>query len=276
METPARASHPGRLDSLDVFRGIAIAAMLIVNNPGSWQHAYPCLRHAGWTGCGLPDLVFPFFLFIVGASLAFSLFEHTRGSKAIAARSLGRLLRRALLLFLTGVFLNAFPEIFLWLVYGITPDFSTLRIMGILQRISLIYLATSLAVLYFSLTELMVLTVVILLGYWGVLMLVPVPGGSAGNLSPDGNVAFYIDRIFFSARHMFGGKHIDPEGLFSTIPAITTSLTGYVTGRFMHSRPKNSLTALGMLFAGIGLLAAGYTWSRIFPLCKDLWTSSYV
>lgn len=271
-----KTSHPVRLASLDVFRGIAIACMIIVNNPGSWQHAYPFLRHAGWTGCALADLVFPFFLFIVGASSAFSFSKHARSAQGIPNRVIGRIIRRSLMLFLLGVFLNAFPKIFLWLAYGTSPDFAGLRIMGILQRISLIYLATALAVLYFSMSALTMLTLAILVGYWGLLMLVPVPGGIAGDLSPEGNLALYIDRIFLSASHMYGNGHVDPEGLFSTIPALATSLAGFFTGRFMRCRPKKTKTSIAIFLSGMCLLAAGYLWGLVFPLCKDLWTSSYV
>ncbi len=230
---------PGRLGSLDMLRGIAIAGMVLVNNPGSWQHMFPWLRHAGWTGYGLADLVFPFFLFAVGASQSFSL-AGTAHTGRLPLNFFIRILRRTLILFLLGLFLNAFPGLLHVVLYAAPPDFSTLRIMGILQRIALVYCAASLCIVLLSERLLWLAIALLLVGYGAVL------AGFPGSLSPENNPALIIDRLLLGAPHLYGGG-LDPEGLFSSVSALATALLGYKAGLFLrqsHAYVENFVSCL--------------------------------
>ncbi|MEC4814933.1 MAG: acyltransferase family protein [Scytonema sp. PMC 1069.18] len=264
-----------RLVSLDVFRGITIAAMILVNMASIAEpYVYPPLLHADWHGCTPTDLVFPFFLFIVGVAMAFSLSKYTVDNKPTAS-VYWRILRRAVILFALGLLLNGFWNKGLW-----TFDVNTIRIMGVLQRISLSYLLASLAVLILPRKGQWILAVVLLVGYWLAMMYVPVPGYGAGVLTRDGNLGAYIDRLIIPSAHLYKGDGFnslgDPEGLFSTIPAVVSVLLGYFTGQWIRTNPVNSRTSVGLVLFGIGCLMIGWTWSWMFPINKKLWTSSYV
>ncbi len=259
-----------RLISLDVFRGLTMAAMVIVNNPGDWGHVYPPLLHAEWNGCTPTDLIFPFFLFIVGVSLTLS--RGTMGSP-------WKIVRRALTIFVLGVFLSFYLR---W-------DLSVVRIPGVLQRISWCYLVVA---FLFRATStdtsdaderfkrqgvvLAVWAVALTLGYWAIMMLVPVPEGTAGDLTPSGNLGAYIDRAIFGKHMWVQSKTWDPEGLLSTIPAIATTLIGAVTGLWLATTRTGGKKATGMAVAGFAAMAAGYIWNFAFPINKSIWTSSYV
>ncbi len=251
-----------RLVSLDAFRGITIAGMILVNNPGSWGHVYSPLLHAPWHGWTPTDFIFPFFLFIVGVSMVFS-FE-----KLLAKRTRSdiykKVLKRTAILFALGLFLSGFPKY----------DLSTLRIPGVLQRIALVYCAASFIFLNSDIRKQVWWTVGLLLFYWGIMTLIPVPGYGAGDLSMEGNLAAYVDSGLLSG-HMWK-ETWDPEGLLSTIPAIATTLSGILTGHFLKSgRDKMEIT--GWLFtAGWILVLIGLFWHILFPINKPLWTSSYV
>jgi predicted acyltransferase len=261
-------SISGRLGSLDMLRGIAIAGMVLVNNPGSWQHMFPWLRHAGWTGYTLVDLVFPFFLFAVGCSQSFSL-AGTAHTGRLPLHFFIRILRRTLILFLLGLFLNAFPGLLHVILYAAAPDFSTLRIMGILQRIALVYCAASLCIVLLSERLLWLAITLLLAGYGAVL------AGFPGSLSPEHNPALIIDRLLLGAPHLYGGG-LDPEGLFSSVSALATVLLGYKAGRFLRQSPHTSKTSLLLVCAGIIVLACGSAASLWQPVCKDLWSVPYV
>jgi predicted acyltransferase len=261
---------PPRLMSLDAFRGLTMAGMVIVNNPGDWGHVYPPLRHAEWNGCTPTDLIFPFFLFIVGVSITFS--RGTMGDP-------WKIVKRALVIFGLGMVLALYPR---W-------DASVVRIPGVLQRIAVCYLAAAFIFRWTVRTHgsddtrrlaqgrtLLLWAIGLTLGYWAVMMLVPVPGGVAGDLTPSGNLGAYIDRHVFG-RHLWSqSKTWDPEGLLSTIPAIATTLLGGVAGLWLGSHASGSRKALWMVGAGIVAVAIGLAWSLVFPLNKALWTSSYV
>ena len=250
---------PDRLVSLDVFRGATMAAMVIVNNPGDWANVYWPLLHAEWDGWTPTDLIFPFFLFIVGVSITLSR----------KSASWGSILRRGLLIIAIGLFLAGYPRF----------DLTRWRIPGVLQRIGLCYLAA--AALYRTSTGdrrrrgAILLSVAggLALLYWFVMMHVPPPGGIAGDLSAEGNLGAYIDRTVMRG-HLWK-PHWDPEGLLSTIPAIATTLFGVVAGIGLSADVRPERKARNLAVAGIGAAIGGLMWNMVFPINKGLWTSSY-
>ncbi len=263
-----------RLRSLDAFRGLAIAGMLLVNKAGITEEVYPWLAHAAWHGWTLADLVFPFFLFIVGVALAFSLAKYTPDNRPPKTVYL-RILRRGVLLFVLGLMLNGF-----W-----SYDWSTIRIMGVLQRISLAYVVTALLVLKLPRKTQWGIAAFLLLGYWLALTVIPVPEYGAGTLTPVGNFGAYVDRQVIGAAHLYAWDNFDnmgdPEGLFGTLPAIATVLLGYFTGAWLRAtavvkgvRSSSQSTTLAMF--GLGSLVVGQIWGIWFPINKKLWSSSYV
>ncbi|AFY44471.1 acyltransferase family protein [Nostoc sp. PCC 7107] len=263
-----------RLTSLDVFRGITIAAMILVNMAGVADDVYPLLAHADWHGCTPTDLVFPFFLFIVGVAMTFSLSKYTADNKPTSTVYL-RIFRRAAILFALGLLLNVF-----WNKGVGTFDFSSIRIMGVLQRISLSYLLASLAVLNLPRKGQWILAAVLLIGYWLTMMYVPVPEYGAGVLTREGNFGAYFDRLIIPQTHLYAGDGFksmgDPEGLFSTIPAVVSVLAGYFTGQWIRKQPVQTRTSVGLILFGMGCLIIGWAWGWVFPINKKLWTSSYV
>lgn len=267
-------SNTKRLVSLDVFRGIAIASMILVNNPGSWKYIYPPLEHAPWHGCTPTDLIFPFFLFIVGVAMAFSFAKYTDDNRP-DIKVYWRILRRGALLFGFGLLLAIFSPFLDFILKGGPIDFGKLRIMGVLQRISLAYMLASFAVLNLKRRLLWVLALTLLIGYWAAMQLIPVPGYGAGNLTPEGNLAAYIDRLILGT-HMYKGGPFDPEGLFSTLPAVVTVLFGYFTGAWLRIQTIKSRTSVNLAIFGLICVIIGHFWGLIFPINKQLWTSSYV
>ncbi|MFC1662388.1 acyltransferase family protein [Gemmatimonadota bacterium] len=252
-----------RLRSLDAFRGLAIAGMILVNNPGSWAHVYPPLRHAEWHGWTPTDLIFPFFLFIVGVAIPFSFGKRLRSGSSKAGLFL-HVVRRSAILFALGLLMAAFPSF----------DFADLRIMGVLQRIGLVYLVAAPLFMFFGPRVRGGITVVLLMGYWALLALVPVPGFGAGDLSPEGNLGAFLDRMILGDR-LWAGTW-DPEGLLSTLPAVATALLGVFAGEWILSSRPILRKASGMLGAGIIGMGVGSLWDLAFPINKGLWTSSYV
>ncbi|HBE41691.1 MAG TPA: hypothetical protein DDW27_10905 [Bacteroidales bacterium] len=257
------AKRTGRLVSLDIFRGMTIAFMIIVNTPGSWKYVYPPLRHASWHGCTPTDLVFPFFLFIVGVSLWFSMKKY---GQELNSRSLLRIFRRTVTIFALGLFLAIFPNF--------SRDYSTLRIMGVLQRIAIAYCIGAIICLTINRGYLWVVIAVILIGYWIILGML----GGTDPYSIDGNIAARVDAAFLGEKHLYKGFGVpfDPEGLFSTLPAICTVLTGYYIGELLGKGPASWNTSLKLLLLGASSAGLGLLWSIWFPLNKPLWTSSYV
>lgn len=248
--------------ALDVLRGLTIVAMITVNNPGSWSHIYQPLKHSVWNGCSPTDLVFPFFLFIVGVSMYFSFSKY---GNTLNKESFKRLAKRTILIFAIGLFLNSFPQ---W-----ARDFSKLRILGVLQRIAIVYGITSLIVLSARKSWLPYISATILLLYWGILYYF----GNEAPFSLEGNATLLFDRAILGESHMYHGFGIpfDPEGLLSTIPAIVTALLGHMAGALIHKSEETKI--IKQLFvAGLTGIAAGLIWGLIFPINKPLWTSSYV
>ncbi len=252
-----------RLFSLDVFRGITIAGMILVNNPGSWKYVYSPLRHAEWNGWTPTDLIFPFFLFIMGVAITLSLSK--RKERGLSeSKIINKILRRSLILFALGLILHLYP------FYNF--QISRLRIPGVLQRIALCYLFSAILFIKLKPKVLAMATGIILIGYYLAMTLIPIPGNGTGNLTPDGNLASYIDRIVFKGTRLWQGTW-DPEGILSTFPAIATTILGIFAGIWLkEKREKFS----GMLLIGIILLSLGYIFSLFFPINKNLWTSSYV
>ena len=255
----------GRLLSLDVFRGITIAGMVLVNNPGTWSAVYWPLQHAVWHGWTPTDLIFPFFLFIVGVSitLAFARRVERGGGQCDL---LWKIIKRSLIIFALGLFLAGFPFF----------DFSTIRIPGVLQRIAVCYFIASLIFLKTNWRTQAIIATALLFVYWIVMKTVPVPGYGVGNLDKEGNLAAYIDRTLLAGHIWKAAKVYDPEGILSTIPAISTTFFGVLTGHWLRSRRTQLEKVVGMFVAGMAGVAIGWAWHPFFPINKPLWTSSYV
>jgi predicted acyltransferase len=260
-----RSQPSARLVSLDTFRGITITAMLLVNHPGNHTVVYAPLEHAEWHGWTPTDLIFPFFLFIVGVALTFSLRKQLeRGARR--GQILARTAKRAVILIGLGLLISSFPW---W-----RPHLSTLRIPGVLQRIGLTYLVATPLVLWLGMRGQAIVGSALLLGYWALLTWAPVPGVGAGLWEPAQDLGAYIDRAVFGINHLSPGTW-DPEGLLSTFPAAATVLLGALAGQWLQSNDSTSRKTIGMLVAGAAAIALGVLWGQVFPINKNLWTSSF-
>ncbi len=275
---PAEVPRPARLVSLDVFRGLTIMGMILVNNPGTWSAIYPPLEHAAWHGWTPTDLVFPFFLFIVGVAIPLAFTKRLeRGDDR--ADLLKKTAVRAAQLFAIGIGLGLFSRV--WRAFeGAGFTLSDLRILGVLQRIAICYLAASLLFLYTSARTQLIVGAGILVAYWAALALIPVPGVGAGHLDVAAEtLPAYVDRLILTGPHLWAGAdhQWDPEGLLSTLPAIVTALLGIAAGRLVMRKDVAPVeTAARLLVVGLVLAAAGGVWGWFFPVNKSLWTSSYV
>lgn len=247
-----------RLEALDVLRGLTIALMILVENQGSGAHAFPGMAHARWNGFTFADFVFPSFLFVMGASMALSLRRDQPGVHA-------KVVRRALTLFGLGLFLNAFPH----------ADWGEVRVMGVLQRIGLVYLLAALLVLHTPVRKQARVALVILFAYWAMLLL-PVPGHETASLSPAVNVAGTVDRDLLGPAHVYKNGGYDPEGLLSTLPAVVTVLAGYWAASWLRRQSLTSGTSRQMSVCATFLIGLGLAWGLVLPVNKRLWTSSYV
>lgn len=255
-----------RLASLDAFRGFAIAAMVLVNNPGTWDHIYGPLDHAAWNGCTFTDLIFPFFLFAAGLAMTIALASRGGGASALYRI----LLRRAAIIFLIGLGLNLIP--------AFQP--STVRILGVLQRIALT-LALGGPVVLWGRERAALAAILGLCGLWLVLMLgVPVPGAdglvAAGRLQPGMDFGAWVDRLVLPGHLWAHARTWDPEGLVGTLTATATLLTGSLAGRHLSGPPGRFPKWAGLLLAGAVLLALGRGLGVVIPINKNLWTPSFV
>jgi predicted acyltransferase len=257
----------GRLLSLDVFRGLTVMGMTVVNNPGDWGHIYPPLEHAEWNGCTPTDLVFPFFLFIVGVSIAYALASAKRTGAPLGP-IIARVARRAAILFGLGVFTSLYPHF----------DFGSVRIMGVLQRIALVYFGCSCLYLVTGWRTQLALLVGVLISYAALMQLVPVPGFGPANLEPTTNLGAWVDRTIIGERHLWAQSRTwDPEGLLGTLPALGTGLLGMLAGQWLRWPSATPLSKpAGLAVAGVVAAALGLVWNNWFPINKALWTSSYV
>ena len=256
-----------RIESLDVFRGITIFGMILVNNPGSWEFIYPPLRHADWHGLTPTDLVFPFFLFIVGTAIPFALSKYREGEE-LNQKVYLKIIRRSLIIFLLGILLSATP----------TFDLSTLRIPGVLQRIAVCYLICSLLFLWFDWKKLLGIAWGLLALYFVLMRYIPVPGCEVTSIADKAcNLSAYIDRLVLGTNHIWSiSKVYDPEGLLSTLPAISSTLAGVFSGLWFRRKEKPQKTVSGLMFFGIALCICGWFLDLFYPFNKALWTGSYV
>lgn len=254
-------SVTNRLVSLDVLRGMTIMLMILVNTPGSWSYVYAPLRHAEWHGCTPTDLVFPFFLFIVGVSMWFSFSKSDAGLNKVVSL---KILKRTLIIFIIGLLLNLFPYF----------NFSELRIMGVLQRIALAYGVGAFICIYFRKTGLLIFLLILLFGYWALLYF----GAPSDPYALENNLVRTLDLALFGPDHVYKGFGIpfDPEGLLSTLPAVGTVIIGYLTGHLLTKEKQILMKVKKLLIYGSLLTIAGLIWGLAFPINKALWTSSYV
>ncbi|MEA3286589.1 MAG: DUF5009 domain-containing protein [Candidatus Marinimicrobia bacterium] len=276
----------GRMISLDVFRGLTVGLMILVNNPGSWSHIYGPLRHAKWHGWTPTDLVFPFFLFIVGVAMALSFGKRVEAGADV--RDLKKKVwSRTAIIIGFGLFLNGFPfniplnaqmaADFEFL--DIFRRFETLRFVGVLQRIGLSYLIGGLIILYFPKNRDRILSVAVLILIYEFFMRVPlIEGWGAGSFELEYNFVRYLDILILGEAHIYGGMGLpfDPEGLLSTLPAAVTLMSGFWLGEYLrrpigHQEKLTNLTVIGII-----LFIAGSLLSLIEPINKQLWTVSYV
>ena len=251
-----------RLESLDVFRGLTVAAMILVSTPGTWDAVYWPLDHAAWNGWTPTDLVFPFFLFAMGAAVPVALARR----RGVPRRVRRHVLRRATLLFGLGLLLNvieAKPPL-VW---------ATFPILGVLQRIAIVYAVVAWLTERTSRRTQIIVAATSLLAYWAAMMLVPVPGSGAGVLTPDGNLATFIDRSVLGT-HLSHGTW-ESEGLLSTVPAIATALCGVFAGEWLMRPGAAPRRSMVLWIAGAAATLIGLLWDRAFPINKNLWTSSF-
>jgi predicted acyltransferase len=257
-----------RLLSLDVFRGITIAGMLLVNDPGNWSAVYAPLEHSEWNGWTPTDFVFPFFMFIVGVAMTFS-FGKLLARGVARSEIMVKSAKRAGILFLLGLLQHSFP----WVGF----DYGQLRIPGVLQRIAVAFLLATPLLLWVGRRGRAAVAAALLLGYWAAMRFVPVPGVGAGVWEPGKDLGSYIDRAIFTTSHLWSQSRTwDPEGLLSTLPSVATVLIGIFVGEWLRSRRGAREKVVGMLLAGVVLVAAGELWGLAFPINKKLWTSSFV
>ena len=253
-----------RLQSLDFFRGITIAAMILVNNPGSWAHIYAPFEHAEWHGWTPTDLIFPFFLFIVGVSINLAMSgKKRRNDPKIDIYK--RVIRRTLLLIGLGWFMSLFPFF----------NFSNLRVVGVLPRIGICYLIVTIIFLHSSTRTQIFWTVFFLFLYWGLMEWYPVPEIGAGLYEKGANFSNYVDSIFLKGHMWSATKTWDPEGIISTLPAFSTTLFGILTGHLLLSKNEPLKKVQLIIGGGLILTIAGLIWSIWLPINKSIWTSSY-
>jgi len=265
MSKKPTPSGTARLESLDVFRGVTIAGMVLVNNPGTWEHIYWPFEHAQWHGWTPTDLVFPFFLFAVGVAIALAFGKHAETGDT--RRNLYfKLIKRTLIIFAIGLFLNGFPY------FGLAE----FRIPGVLQRIAICYFFASLIFLNTKVRTQVTIAIGLLLVYWFIVKVIPAPGFAAGDLTKEGSLPSFVDRVVFGKHVWAHAKVYDPEGLLSTIPALATTLIGVLTGSWLRANKSPQEKVAGMFAIGAICIALGWSWNSFFPINKALWTSSYV
>jgi predicted acyltransferase len=251
------AGLPNRLLSLDVFRGLTLALMVLVNTPGNGEHVYPPLQHAKWHGWTPTDCVFPSFVWIIGVAVTLVIPRRLAQGQS-KSQVLAQAAKRTAILFAWGLLLYAFPSF----------PLDSFRILGVLQRLALCYFATVLAVLYLGPRVQALLAFGLLAAYCAAMKLIPAPGFLAGDLSVEGNLAHYIDRLVLGAHNYANTKTWDPEGVLSTIPAIASCLLGALAAL--------RLQPVVLALSGVALATSGLVLDAWFPINKSLWTPTFV
>lgn len=304
-----------RIISLDVLRGITIMMMVLVNNPGSWGNIFAPLEHAEWNGCTPTDLVFPFFIFIVGAAIPLAIVTKTLNQQTFI-----KILTRSLRIISLGLFLGFFGKIeifdlvgyplliskliitgivayvllgnfeqktklylvlivffiFMFLAFSGIEAYQEVRLPGVLQRIGLVYFFTSLVYLKTEIKGQIITAAVLLLGYWAIMTLIPVPGFGPANLEKGKNLAGWLDNFLLENHLWASSKTWDPEGILSTIPAIANGIIGLLVGQLLNSNLVKNNKTVKMFSIGLALVILGLIWNPFFPMNKSLWTSSFV
>jgi predicted acyltransferase len=267
------SSSNQRFLALDVFRGMTICFMIIVNSPGSGQYIYSPLEHAKWHGFTPTDLVFPSFLFAVGNAMSFVM---TKWASLSQSQVLGKIFKRTLIIFLCGYLMYWFPFVYTdqnnHLAFA---PISHTRILGVLQRIALAYCIASLLIYYLKPKASVIIAGIILLLYWFVMMNF---GDASDPLSMTGNFGYRIDKWLMGENHMYHGEGVafDPEGWLSTLPAVANVIAGYMVGKFLQQKGKTYEGLTKLLLTGFTLLIIAYFWDLVFPINKKLWTSPFV
>lgn len=246
------------LEALDVFRGVTVAAMVLVNNPGNWSAVFPRLQHSDWNGCTFADVVFPFFVFIMGCAMPYA-FANRPESDQFARR----VVRRGATLVALGLVLNLAIAV---------PHVAAIRIPGVLQRLGVTYVATAFLVRGTDAGAQAVIALLLMLAHWAFLTLPPF-GASAATLTPMHNLAGYIDSCVFGT-HMLT-SHVDPEGIVGSLPTIASALMGALAGHWLRRNGTRWRRVSGLLAAGVFALVCGLAWASVWPLNKSLWSGSY-
>jgi predicted acyltransferase len=263
--------------ALDIFRGMTVCFMIIVNTPGSETLSFSQLQHSGWHGFTPTDLVFPSFLFAVGNAMSFAMKKFQTMSQG---QVVGKILKRTLIIFLIGYLIYWFPFFHMGdNGHLVLNPISHTRILGVLERIALCYGIASLLIYYCSTRTVYIIAALLLIGYWVILLLLPVPG--ADPFSMLGNAGYRLDMWVMGENHLYhgqenGGVGFDPEGILSTLPAIVNVIAGYYTGVFVSKNGKTYEGLTRLLLWGCGFLALAWFWNLVFPINKKIWTSSYV
>ena len=266
-----------RFYSLDVFRGATVCLMILVNNPGNWQHIFAPLEHAPWHGLTPTDLVFPFFLFAVGNAMALTMPKLEAAGATVFWR---KIIQRTILIFLIGLFLNWWPFIkwqsdnltFKHWVDPVSPE-NGIRILGVLQRIAICYFLASVITYYFRVRKSFYIALVLLIVYW----ILCVIGNPSDPYSLSGWFGTDIDKKILGLPHMYKGEGVafDPEGLMSTMTATVEVIFGYLVGNYIHRKGRNFEMVSSLFVAGVVMLIAGFCWDMVFPINKKIWTSSF-
>ncbi len=256
-----------RLRSLDFFRGLTVAGMILVNNPGDWDNIYAPLEHSKWNGCTPTDLVFPFFLFIVGVSIVYAM-ATKKTDPANHRAIILKAARRSLTIYALSLILNLIPKF----------DFQHLRFLGVLPRIAIVFFICTVIFIKTSRKTQVWIFWIILIAYYFIMNFIPVPGVGPSNLEPSTNLGAWLDNLLLTPNHMWSGsKTFDPEGILSTLPAISTCLLGVMTGTWLRRKDRSPENKVAWLFSvAVLLVIGGLIWDGFFPMNKALWTSSFV
>jgi predicted acyltransferase len=251
------------LSSLDAFRGATIAAMILVNNPGDWDAVFPSLMHADWNGCTFADVVFPFFVFIMGCAMPFA-FARRDALSAGSWRSGARITRRAVVLVALGLALN---------LAGALPHVESMRVPGVLQRLGLAYFFAALIVRSCGTRTQGAVAIALAAGHWALLTLVPFGGDVVGSMTRAHNLAGFVDARIFGSHTLTPG--FDPEGLLGTAPTVATALAGALAGQWLRRHADQRRQIQGLVIGGAAAIVLGLAWSTVWPINKPLWTGSY-